>query len=82
MRFSDLRRLSKRDWVLTAVGTMAVLGLVLGAVWTGRNAWAVYKLNRGVGDTTFYDAAGRPWFRLDEQRLDVPLDQISTLPSR
>ena len=78
MRFSDLRRLSKRDWVLTAVGTMAVLGLVLGAVWTGRNAWAVYKLNRGVGDTTFYDAAGRPWFRLDEQRLDVPLDQIST----
>ncbi|HEY7568452.1 MAG TPA: PBP1A family penicillin-binding protein, partial [Gemmatimonadaceae bacterium] len=39
---------------------------------------AIYKLNRGVGDTVFYDAAGRPWFRLDEQRRDVPLEQIST----
>ena len=78
MRFSDLRRLSKRDWALTAAGTVAVIGLVLVTVWTGRSAWAVYKLNRGVGDTTFYDAGGRPWFRLDEQRLDVPLDRIST----
>ena len=47
-------------------------------VWTVRHGWAVFKLNRGVGDTTFYDAAGRPWFRLDEQRRDVPLDSIST----
>ena len=78
MRFSDLRRLSTRDWVLTAAGTVAVVGLVLVTVWTVRSAWAVYQLNRGVGDTTFYDAAGRPWFRLDEQRLDVPLDRIST----
>ena len=48
------------------------------ATWTVRHGWAIYKLNRGVGDTVFYDAAGRPWFRLDEQRRDVPLDQIST----
>jgi len=47
-------------------------------VWTGRHGWAIYGLNRGVGDTMFYDAAGRPWFRLDEQRQDVPLDRIST----
>src|SRR5687767_10210815 len=47
-------------------------------LWTGRHAWAIYKLNRGVGDTLFYDAAGRPRFRLDEQRRDVPFDQIST----
>src|SRR5687767_11778789 len=47
-------------------------------LWTGRHAWAIYKLNRGVGDTLFYDAAGRPWFRLDEMRRDVPFDQIST----
>src|SRR5688500_3586107 len=47
-------------------------------LWTGRHAWAIYKLNRGVGDTLFFDAAGRPWFRLDEQRRDVPLAQIST----
>jgi 1A family penicillin-binding protein len=78
VRFSDLRRLSRRDWVLTAAGTVAVISVVMVAVWTGRHAWAVFKLNRGVGDTTFYDAAGRPWFRLDEQRRDVPLDRIST----
>ncbi len=52
--------------------------LTVAAVWTARHAWAVYRLNRGIGDTVFYDAAGRPWFRLDEQRRDVPLDQIST----
>lgn len=52
--------------------------LTVAAVWTARHAWAVYKLNRGVGDTVFYDAAGRPWFRLDDQRRDVPLNQIST----
>ena len=78
MRFSDLQRLSRRDWALTAAGTVAVVVLVMVGVWTGRHAWAVYKLNRGVGDTTFHDAAGRPWFRLDEERRDVPLDRIST----
>ena len=46
--------------------------------WTGRHAWAIYKLNRGVGDTMFYDAAGHAWFPLDEQRRDVPIEQIST----
>src|SRR5438045_5670999 len=46
--------------------------------WTGRHAWAIYKLTRGVGDTVFYDALGRPWFRLDEQRQDVKFEQIST----
>jgi 1A family penicillin-binding protein len=50
----------------------------LASVWTIRHGWAIYKLNRGVGDTVFYDAAGRPWFRLDEQRQDVPLERIST----
>ena len=33
---------------------------------------------RGVGDTVFYGADAKPWFRLDEQRRDVPLDQIAT----
>ena len=51
---------------------------MIAGTWTVRHGWAIYKLNRGVGDTVFYDAAGRPWFRLDEQRRDVPLDQIST----
>jgi len=78
VRFSDLRGLSRRQWLLTAAGTIAVVSLVMVTAWTMRHAWSVFKLNRGVGDTTFYDAAGRPWFRLDEQRRDVPLDQIST----
>ncbi len=78
MRFSDLRALSRRDWVITAVGAAVLVLLTMSVVWTGRHAWAVYKLNRGVGDTVFYDANDRPWFRLDEQRRDVRLEQIST----
>jgi 1A family penicillin-binding protein len=65
-------------WLKIALGvTVAVIVAVTGT-WTARHAWAIYRLNRGVGDTVFYDAAGRPWFRLDEQRRDVPLEQIST----
>jgi penicillin-binding protein 1A len=37
----------------------------------------VHRLARGVGDTVFSSADGKPWFRLDEQRHDVALDQIS-----
>src|SRR2546423_2814500 len=47
-------------------------------VWTGRHAVAIHKLNRGVGGTEFYDALGRPWFALDEERKDVQFEQIST----
>ena len=43
-------------------------------VWSMRQGWAVHKLRRGVGDTWFYAADGRPWFRMDEQRRDVTLD--------
>ncbi|HYT73243.1 MAG TPA: PBP1A family penicillin-binding protein [Vicinamibacterales bacterium] len=46
-------------------------------VWSVRQGWAVYKLRRGVGDTWFYSADGRPWFRMDEQRRDVSLDEVS-----
>ena len=78
MRFKDLRSLSRNDWLITAVGAAALVFLTVSAVWTARHAWAIYKLNRGVGDTVFYDADDRPWFRLDEQRHDVRLEQIST----
>lgn len=46
-------------------------------VWSMRQGWAVHKLRRGVGDTWFYSADGRPWFRMDEQRRDVSLDEIA-----
>ena len=55
---------------LVAVTAVTVL-------WSMRQGWAVYKLRRGVGDTWFYAADGRAWFRMDEQRRDVALAQIA-----
>jgi 1A family penicillin-binding protein len=74
----DLRSLSRNDWLITAVGAVVLVFVTVSVVWTARHAWAILKLNRGVGDTVFYDADDRPWFRLDEQRRDVRLEQIST----
>src|SRR5689334_4948523 len=54
---------------------MAATGV--SAVWLSRYAVAVHRLTRGIGDTIFYGADGQPWFRLDEQRHDVSLDEIS-----
>jgi 1A family penicillin-binding protein len=61
---------------------VAVLSLTaaFGAVflwWTVRHYYAIHRLTRGVGETMFFGADGRPWFALDEQRRDVPLDQVS-----
>ena len=55
---------------------VAVLGLVATA-WLGKQSYSVYKLTRGVGDTWFHAANGERWFRLDEQRHDVPIASIS-----
>ncbi len=49
----------------------------LATLWLVRHIVAVHRLTRGVGDTIFYSADGRPWFHLDEHRHDVPLAQIS-----
>ncbi len=57
---------------LALAGTVIVLHVVA-FVWTVRHAIAIRGLTKGVGDTVFYDARGRPWFRMDEQRRDVPL---------
>ncbi|MBW8867085.1 MAG: PBP1A family penicillin-binding protein [Acidobacteria bacterium] len=46
-------------------------------MWLSRYAVAVHRLTRGIGDTMFYGADGRPWFRLDEQRHDVSVDDIA-----
>jgi len=75
---SRVRTLSFRDWLYVVGGTLLLIVVTVSTVWTVRYSWAIYKLNRGVGDTVFYDALDRPWFRLDEQRRDVKLDQIST----
>jgi penicillin-binding protein 1A len=57
------------------VGLCVVTAIVV--VWSMRQGWAVYKLRRGVGDTWFYSSDGQPWFRMDEQRHDVTLDEIA-----
>jgi 1A family penicillin-binding protein len=50
---------------------------LIGLAWAGKQSYAVYKLRRGVGDTWFHTADGKRWFRLDEQRHDVPIASIS-----
>ena len=78
MRLSALRTLSWPQWLAFAAAGATLVFAVAAVIWTGSHAWTIYQLNRGVGDTVFHDAAGRPWFRLDEQRRDVQFDQIAT----
>jgi penicillin-binding protein 1A len=70
-----LRRVQDRALVL-GLGAVAVLAVAVMA-WATRYAFAIHRLTRGVGDTVFLSADGQPWFRLDEHRRDVPLDQIA-----
>jgi 1A family penicillin-binding protein len=77
VRLSAFRGLSIRDWIIAISGALGIVALVMVLLWTGRHAVSIYHLNRGVGGTMFYDAMGREWFPLDEQRLDVPFEQIS-----
>ena len=53
------------------------MGGAASAVWLSRYAIIVHRLTRGIGDTVFYGADGQPWFRLEEQRHDVSLREIS-----
>ena len=66
-----------RGRVFAALYACLVAFTAITVVWSMRQGWAVYKLRRGVGDTWFYSADGRPWFRMDEQRHDVTLDEIT-----
>jgi penicillin-binding protein 1A len=64
-----------RAALILLVLVIAVWLVVFG--WTVRYSVAVNRLAGGVGDVVFYGADGRPWFRLDDRRRDVPLAQIS-----
>jgi penicillin-binding protein 1A len=55
---------------------LAIVGLI-GFGWLAKQSYSVYKLTRGVGDTWFHAADGRRWFRLDEQRHDVPISAVA-----
>jgi penicillin-binding protein 1A len=72
-----------RNWWRTDLGrarfvlwAFVIVALVVLA-WVGKQSYSVYQLTRGVGDTWFHTADGARWFRLDEQRHDVPIDAIS-----
>jgi len=65
-----------RDRIAGAIFATLVVLTVVAATWTFRQAWGVYKLRRGVGDTWFLAADGRRWFRMDERHQDVPLADI------
>ena len=70
-------------WLRTDLGRAKYLlfaflaAAVIAVAWVGKQSYDVFKLTRGVGDTWFYTADGKPWFRLDEQRHDVPIDAVS-----
>jgi penicillin-binding protein 1A len=65
-----------RDRLAGIVFAVLVLVTAVGLTWLLRQAYAVHRLTRGVGDTWFVAADGSRWFRLDEHRQDVPLDDI------
>src|SRR5688572_12808442 len=72
-----------RAWLRTDLGRAKyllyafIIVATIGFGWFARQSYAVYRLTRGVGDTWFHTADGRRWFRLDEQRHDVPLAAIA-----
>ncbi|MGB2715868.1 MAG: PBP1A family penicillin-binding protein [Vicinamibacterales bacterium] len=65
-----------RDRMAAVVFAALVVLSAITVVWTLRQAYAVSRLKRGVGDTWFLAANGSRWFRMDEHRQDVPLSQI------
>ena len=70
---------SRRAWTIAAYALLVTL-IVGGSVsvwWLSRFAVAVHGLTSGVGDTVFLASDGEPWFRLDEQRHDVALNDIA-----
>ena len=65
-----------RDRVLAVIFVGLIVASAAGITWLLRQTYVVYKLRRGVGDTWFLAADGKPWFRLDEHRHDVALADI------
>jgi 1A family penicillin-binding protein len=67
-----------RDWIALALVAALIVGGAVTTAWLTRYGLAVDRLTRGVGDLVFYDGTGRAWFRMNEQRKDVPLARISS----
>jgi 1A family penicillin-binding protein len=73
--FRGTRRPS--DWIAIGLLLAFVVGAALATGWLVRYGRRVNGLTHGVGDLVFYSGDGRPWFRMDEQRRDVPLARIA-----
>ena len=67
-----------RDRVFGAMFVALVIATAVGMTWLFRQGYAVYRLTRGVGDTWFYAADGRPWFL--EVNVAPGLTETSLLP--
>ena len=65
-----------RDRIAAVIFAALVVLSAVVVTWTLRQAYAVSRLKRGVGDTWFLAANGSRWFRMDEHRQDVPIAQI------
>jgi penicillin-binding protein 1A len=65
-----------RDRLAAVIFAALVVIAAVAVTWLLRQGYAVHRLTRGVGDTWFLAADGRRWFRMDENRRDVPLSEI------
>ena len=68
---------SVADMVLRTALFVVLVGGAIALGWTTKAGWSVHRLTRGVGNTVFYGADGKPWFPLDEHRRDVPLAEVA-----
>jgi penicillin-binding protein 1A len=75
--FELVRRVLRNRAIAVALILATVVSAAVVLVWVTRYTVAIYRLKGGGGDTVFYSADGRPWFRMDEQHQDVALDQIA-----
>ena len=66
-----------KDFAILAIAIAGVVGTLIAAGVVIRYGLAVNKLARGIGQTMFYGADGKPWFPLEEHRRDVPINRIS-----
>jgi 1A family penicillin-binding protein len=70
---------SRLLWRIVGFAALAVLLIVGGLFgWASmRYSRAIGALTHGAGDTVFLTSDGNEWFRMDEERHDVPLSSIS-----
>jgi penicillin-binding protein 1A len=76
-RARALGRRTRADPVILVVLGLHLAAGLLATAWITSRGFAIWRLTRGVGETMFYSADGRPWFPLDEHRREVPLAEIS-----